>query len=129
MFLLNISSFANAMPYVRRQSASDDLTYVVSQSSRPYMYASDYGYDDLYGGTDRVYVLEDNPRTMVNTRTYTQRNYMEDSAAAFLNNYGANSMYGYLSQASNGYGVFGNNNGWNGGSEYFSYFGYKPISG
>ena len=119
------------------------------------VYASTYGYDDDlylvndgygYGGTDRVIVVDGggygygvnalNKVNAVNYRSnYNTRNYL-DSAYIFNNGYGYNNVgyyggynngYGY--GADTGYGVFGRVNGWNGGSDYYSYYGYKPISG
>merc|ERR1712013_436794 len=105
---------------------SEDLTYVVDRgyrrgTNRVYVVDSDYG----YGGVNAL--------NKVNAKNYRSRyNTYLDSAYVYANGNGANSLYNGYNRgygSGYGYGLFGTNNGWNGGSDYYSYFGYKPISG
>merc|ERR1719250_106285 len=155
VFILFCFFSATSPTRLRRfaQSESEDLTYVVDRGYRRYRnYARDYGYgmdytDDIYvvdrgyrRGTNRVYVVDSdygyggvNALNKVNAVNYRSRyNTYLDSAYVYANGNGANSLYNGYNRgygSGYGYGLFGTNNGWNGGSDYYSYFGYKPISG
>ena len=112
----------NTFPAIRRLGRSAKT----SQLEKSYDSVVDYDYvleNDHYlsptgYGTDRVYILEgDSPSsaTVVNKNSLNNI-YNLNSAAVFTQGYGANSR-----NINNGFSSTRTNNGWNGGTDYFSY--------
>ena len=120
----NIDTYP-AMRNIKRSAATPDLDNSFL-SDYDYVLGSD-PYVPRQAGTDKVLILEGSVPSSGNAVTNGYRNSLNnvlglDSAAVFLRGYGATAGNIYSSG-------LGGNRGWNGGSDYASYYGYKPVQG